>query len=518
MLKVYLIGLFWKLIFLTNSIINTIIVRNEGFAMVILDNVQLRRKVSELEDKIKSQDRGIKKRDKQKEELLTSKEKLQRELGTALKDLKESQKKGAELEEELTRLKSCIDDISQQKQSLEESLQKYTEHTTDINTIQGTMAKKFEGQKNHYKGTISSLKEENQKLLRDNEVLRKKNETLEYDALVQCREQRRQELIFDILIQELYKHPINVVQAQEMLSKAGFSLTNSEVDWFFSELKKRYHIQGPNFETIPPFYKIDTSLNLKKSPILINTPNANYIDKFYWADTHANPCTDINISYLTDQVNNYCAKNSVPYIFHLGDFFSLYKKTKVLTVENLKLILSFLEKVRKEAIICSDFYYGFLGGNHDRHFHRFGIDPIENFIEGRENCFSLGYDHAIVMLKNKKNCIHLHHSSTSIRQDEEGNIDVDIEKFYRHSNVRRSDIYFDYLGHFHMRNLNFDNGYGLVSSLNYDQKQNGAMHVRFYFDRDGNIDYMVIKDLKLDKKLEQIDEHVYDKKRMRQKQ
>ena len=66
----------------------------------------------------------------------------------------------------------------------------------------------------------------------------------------------------------------------------------------------------------------------------------------------------------------------------------------------------------------TDIYQLILGGNHDKGFLKFGLDPLEAISRRREDLIGVGYDYRTIELGNKNNKILLHHPNRRFEEDE----------------------------------------------------------------------------------------------------
>ena len=155
-------------------------------------------------------------------------------------------------------------------------------------------------------------------------------------------------------------------------------------------------------------------------------------------------------------------------------------------------------------------YQGVLGGNHDEWNMYLGRDYLKYFIDNRADFLSLDYRNAIINLKNNdKNIADLIFSHPNEKLDRH-NIEAKVNSLCSSTSHKKRGYYFCFLGHSHESYLDMLNRVCAVPSFSMDRNQNGAWHIRIYYNEE-EIDYMHLKPLVLDKVLKPISEIVYKK-------
>ena len=163
----------------------------------------------------------------------------------------------------------------------------------------------------------------------------------------------------------------------------------------------------------------------------------------------------------------------------------------------------------------SSIHHYLLGGNHDKRLLNYGIDPLKVLESRRSDIHSLGYDDAIISFKN--DAIALHHMNK--RLPENLNHEFDSEEFKKVFNeyiisngLNHGNVLFDLFGHFHKSYINIEDNYAFVPSLFNDRIQNGALHLKFYFDNSGIIESINIISLIRDANVHRVDSKVLEKR------
>ena len=297
------------------------------------------------------------------------------------------------------------------------------------------------------------------------------------------------------LFDEVVKvHPnLSIEELKESLKRISTKVSINPVGTV--ELKKEYQV-------CPPYYK-------KYQKLLLNT-DKKYKDVLFISDLHISETPsscdyDINRhnNYFTRTLNDvydYCAKNNIDIICNLGDLLDIRDFSLYSSKENYDRCLKVIEEANKFLPYDVNISHAIMGGNHDADLFAYGIDPISMLANSREDIIDLGYDDAFLKFKNS-DFIGLHHKGIP-KEEKMGNA-IEFGKIvannlnfkYSQTTFNRDNSYLDLFGHFHKSRLDVKNKYGVVPSLTTDRNLDGAWHLRFFFDDNGLIDYVIIYQL-----------------------
>lgn len=335
------------------------------------------------------------------------------------------------------------------------------------------------------------LKEENSRLALIPEELNEKQLLDEYILNLLFDNKYSLNALFDEVVKV---HPnLSIEELKESLRRISTKVSINPVGTV--ELKKEYQV-------CPPYYK-------KYQKLLLNT-DKKYKDVLFISDLHISETPsscdyDINRhnSYFTKTLNDvydYCAKNNIDIICNLGDLLDIRDFSLYSSKENYDRCLKVIEEANKFLPYDVNISHAIMGGNHDADLFAYGIDPITMLANSREDIIDLGYDDAFLKFKNS-DFIGLHHKGIP-KEEKMGNaiefgktIANNLNFKYSQTTFNRDNSYLDLFGHFHKSRLDTQNKYGVVPSLTTDRNLDGAWHLRFFFDDNGLIDYIIIYQL-----------------------
>lgn len=302
------------------------------------------------------------------------------------------------------------------------------------------------------------------------------------------------------------------------VTKSGIASSNEEISRILKGIKARIRIESNSFSLRPKYQIMPPEITQDKE-FSINIPNScTCYDILLVSDLHIDEINKKVLSGFDTQLN-YCASNGINLIINAGDFFDDMGGRKVdytSAVKNYKLIDESIESIPSAPGI----YHAILGGNHDKHILKYGIDPIKELTTRRDDFIDLGYTHSTITLQNKQNIlgkIDLHHPDTytlPIHFDENG-LDFSqviqyLNNIYKNQNRTREDSYIDIFGHYHKNLFNSAHSYCFIESF-MGTKRKKACHLKIYFDESHQIKYMLFMPLLGDEKLHVENEIVYQK-------
>lgn len=428
--------------------------------------------IAELEKKGKQQEKAIDKRN----ETIEKQKQTIKELTTVVKeDEKQIKKSNATISSLEAKLHGQEDQITKFQQTLEAkeiSVKTYQEKLEELN---------------------SSLTETNSKMsiyiTRD--AQEKKILEIERDVLKQiCEEDKTLDEISDGLKRK------NIVATRDEIL-ACLKKIQKEVN-----IQKAVSNKGSSYKLVPEVAPREYEITLQ--------PMDNHLDLLLVSDWHVYE-VDKAFFKQVDFVNNYCIKEGIHHIINLGDFlsFSRYKKDSKYIDAYYQLTEGIIEKAPSDPSIS----HIIMGGNHDRYLLNYGMNALKKICEEREDYFYLGYDHATIHLKD--DLIKLHHFEKKfpeLDQYDDRTLLHLLKSYYRSIHMdREKDIYIDLFGHIHRSMLNVDSSYAIVPSLTKDRMQNGAWHIKIYFD-ENKIKNIIFIPLIADNCLQPVSEMVYMKK------
>ena len=404
------------------------------------DYNELNRKIEETKSKLKDARKSTK-------EVQAKYEQYQKDTEKKIKNLEMFKELALQRETELLDLQQKINELEEEKDQLFEEL----------------------------KSNKSKINEQNDFLLN------KKTEMKVTDNLI-LGLLFEKKLSIDEIIKELNEKSFNISRQEVLESLKRINETINVMP--LVGLDKKYGVTAPSV-------RIDQRLSVPN--------NFKELDIMFLADFHFFGYPD-EIQAKLNNVYDYCANNNIKEIITLGDIFD----NKTITTESSKKAYdearSLIDSFNKILPHDGNINNLLLGGNHDRFLLKYGIDPLENLAFSRDDVISLGYDNAY-MIFGGADIVGLHHTGVpredtvpDIKDSSEQTINY-LKRAYENAHLNYSQQYFDLFGHFHSGRFVSNSGYGIVPSLLKDRNSNGAWHVKFFFNSDGRIDYMIIKGL-----------------------
>lgn len=302
----------------------------------------------------------------------------------------------------------------------------------------------------------------------------------------------RQELIKTILIPILHDDGATLSEMYNIVLKQIPDITPEEIKVFLNDLSKNYTVTNFNIRDFEAVYKI--------SPVIVKTNqmfkmdiNTHCLDILVESDLHLREMNH-DIERVLDKRHEYCAQHGISLILDLGDVYSLIRYYKH-EGSRIKGYEESVSKITDSLPYDKSIHTLIMGGNHDLDLARYGFDPIARMEEARTDIVNLGYNHATIGLGNSY--LGLHHFNKRFPATLEGTkynleaIDATIDSYYKERPLNQEDIYLDLLGHVHKSIISDEYGFATVPSLLKDRVQNGAYHLKIYFDESKNITNIV---------------------------
>ncbi len=330
--------------------------------------------------------------------------------------------------------------------------------------------------------------------------------------------------IEEVIYKRLLHEDANIDELIKAIAKTGIVTDRQEITSLLRGVRQKINVVTSSF-TDQPRYQIVQPLLPTDSVFRVNVPyGCKHVDLMLVADFHIKEF-DRKVLAGFDSLNDYCAKEGINLILNLGDFFNGFGTHDLEygnAIKNYNLIKKGINLIPKS----NDTYHAILGGNHDRNISCYGFDPIELLTSERDDFINLGYFHSTIEFTNRINklgAFDIHHPESfdfSIKLSDDG-IDMCgiielLNDVYARQGRTRDESYFDFVGHTHKSQVNFNSGYYFLPPYFDARVSKGACHLRVYFDEDNEIKYIVLMPLsfvvsKLVKNNEIIYEKVYKK-------
>lgn len=382
--------------------------------------------------------------------------------------------------------------------------------------------KALEESNNTFIETHTQLLAEFHELEKDNE--KKDRELSEFIRLQEVREEQRQreyiskvreKSIDEYVISLLIGSKLTVDEISSLLSKHWNDITREDVNNSLKRIKSEFNLINPNVATYPRQFSICAPSIVTNGSFNLNVSNR-VMNVMVISDLHLTDVSD-DVVRTMDLVYDYCKKMGIDLIMNLGDLLAINENFTVsrnVFTENNKLIDSILSRFPYDSGIT----HAILGGNHDKGSLNLGVDLLSKLESSRDDFISLGYDHCNVNIvgSSENDFFGIHHPSRRLL-DSIDDYKLGAKKLISHldwhypNEEERKKAYIDLFGHFHVSRLDMLNQYCSVPSLFRDRENNGAWHMKIYFDEKNNIKHMVFIPLSIDNKITQVSEIGYQR-------
>ncbi len=426
---------------------------------------------------------------------------LKNKTAKELKDAKEIcklNKKIDELKELNAELRKAKKSVEKENSNLEKQIEKLNRKIEGLGVRIEELIKRVEDLTLEKDALLVQAQEDSQKINSLIAHVEEQDKALEVVQLTLEGVTTKQELLDDFILNLLFERKRSIHELIEVLLKNGFDVTEKEV---LASLRRINHLI--NVKPIPGFKKEYGIVEpTYQSNVKINYPNHNSrFDVVLLADYHYDGGD--SGSYLEsklDSVYNYCASNNVKTIITLGDLIDNKNIPAGMNKEIYGAVRQLLENFDKILPYDVKIKHLVLGGNHDRGFFKYGIDPLAEMSFNREDVISLGYSNAY-MFFGGSDVLGLHHEGVpreNIIPDLSQSGNETLENIKRNYNTARVNIanrYLDLFGHFHKSRIDMANAFAVVPSLNADRNTDGALHITFELDSSGRINNVLIRNL-----------------------
>lgn len=453
---------------------------------------------SDLRKQIDLLEKNISRLKKEKEKTLKKQVQLQSKISILEKNMKLLKEQLAESVEQYASLKE------KSSQNLEWETKRYS-----------TLSKEYNELNDQYQSLLKNTEElENkyflQKLCLENTQLKKQLEILENQKEKDAFLLKKQEFVKQIILKLLIQRKVSLSDIRYHLTRCGFFQSEAEIYQEILSLQSNYSISR-NITKNGMFFSIQEPMIETDKKILIDFGSKKEFNFFLFSDLHYFDTSSYLLPKLIDQINEYCLKEQISYAFHLGDFYSFFRKC--FTFSDVEKYKKLEETLVRDFPLSPSLIYGFLGGNHDKLLFPIGIDTMKN-LEGLCSQFlSLGYSDCFLSFLNQKDMIAFHHPDRRISLESSENPWDYLNQYYRESPYNRARVVYDFFGHLHQ--FFGDSKFTLVPSLTKDRFQNGAVHGKLIFNSKGRISEIIIIPLELCKEFIPKQEIVYSKVRKR---
>lgn len=374
---------------------------------------------------------------------------------------------------------------------------------------------------------VSKLSQDKEQLLEDNQELVKNNHIITREltqnrgilqqlqkrvTVIDQKEQEdlKEQEIIDQIFQIITEKEVTIEEIYYRLEK---KISPKRIKKALQQLKMQINLSYDEIKGCSPVYKVSKPI-IEINKVINVKPYRNTLDILVVSDFHIGQFSEYDKKVI-NRIYEYAYDNGIKMILNLGDFFSYDYLSGTDTINKISYNEKVLEQVIENMPYDSSIHHYLLGGNHDKRLLNYGIDPLKVLESRRSDIHSLGYDDAIISFKN--DAIALHHMNK--RLPENLNHEFDSEEFKKVFNeyiisngLNHGNVLFDLFGHFHKSYINIEDNYAFVPSLFNDRIQNGALHLKFYFDNSGIIESINIIPLIRDANVHRADSKVLEKR------
>lgn len=449
------------------------------------------------------------------EDEIVSNEEITNDVIKKLKEENENLNK--KLEESLVQIKKLTSEHEKTKETTEKAtkdkLVKITKLESNINELNKKISD-FELSSSEKDSTIKELSElvkNKESLISElNNSLVELNKKLEEnkkcynEVLVSRPYVIGQSAIFDEKIDLMVLTLIskNNYTAIEILNKVKEYEPNVKINDIYGSLRRlsyKFCIQNPNTINVPEIFTLSKP-NLQENKTIILPTNGSVRKMIFTSDFHLSNINDFSqMSLLERKMNSlheYAKNNEIDMIVDLGDLFDSFNGMFNGSDNPQRIYdeVSLLSERFSNNILCPDFKYILLGGNHDESITEYGFDPYNVLKEYNPNVIPCGYHNAI--LKVGEDTLGIHHEGAprgdmyNVKEFVQRVVNV-INEYYSQTNRP----FFDFFGHIHNCVIDGNNNFACVPSMFRNRESDGALEVDVYLDQEKKIDYLVISTL-----------------------
>lgn len=310
------------------------------------------------------------------EEEIALSQQLQEQINIQDELLESADKEIEELKKEIKKLKKCECDPKIKKQVV--SLEEEKQHLLKKIKQQQEQIDKLSKESEHNAEELESLK-------------RKEIEK----TTAELSQKEKKSKIQDEIIKMLLRSDVSF----ETL-KSKFNISDIELMTILKDIT--LNIKCTKYLNGIPYYGINTTLETNQK---INL-ESNKLDCLFISDISLNDNSDSMIETLKI-IQDYCSKNTIHYIFNLGNIFSIAPFEKP-SIDILKKI----EKITNEIITLypknNSINNFLLGGVNESYCSILGYNPMKEISNQRTDIVNIGYNHATININNELNLLHIY--------------------------------------------------------------------------------------------------------------
>lgn len=402
-------------------------------------------------------------------------------------------------------------------------------------TLTNSKLEKINGKFNNMVVDFETLKKE---LEEKEKIILELQKAKEKELLIKKKAEEtknRENDISYIILQSLCEGPCSINELNYLLQEKGYLCEKEEIYKILMDLSKRFNIVNTAFNGVEPKYRIARPNITINGKLNIDVPvDQKCYDILLVSDLHISSFKDTVNESLT-MIGQYCKDNKIQLVLNLGDLFHFNWSSRAEVVKNFTGCERLVKKTISKYPYVEGIYNAVMGGNHDSYANRYGIDPIKNVADAREDFIYLGYDHAIVTF-NGCSSIVLHHPNNHFSEPvgkeicDTSDIVSYVDSYYKEYGRNREETYIDILGHFHKAYIDTINSLCIMPSYNYDRQLQGAYHMKVYFNEERKISNLVFmpliksqeeikskdsEEIEIKKELKPVIEIAYEKKLVR---
>ncbi len=366
--------------------------------------------------------------------------------------------------------------------------------------------------------TIQKLNDENESLKDRNTMLEVANSSLEEEVvglstIIKTSEEEikkqaernalrshNDSVIEHLIVKRLFTQHLSIDEIIEELKQEGYKLDNDEISYHLKNLKKHFNIEAASFiDNVPRYTIIPPEIVVNRKFNIALPENCTSYDILIVSDLHISEFNEAATEEFK-MINGYCEDNNIHFILDGGDFFQgkfFHSYKPAATFEhNYRLVEEAISKIP----FSKGIYHAIMGGNHDQDFLNFGFNPIERLTNARDDFIYLGFNHCTIAFNGFDTMYSqfmLHHPTGRFEDPidlpdySNGKFLKTLDEYYKSIGHTRDDSYIDLIAHFHRSSLDALSSLCILPSFRKDRFNNGAWHLKIYFDKMHNIKYMI---------------------------
>ncbi len=415
----------------------------------------------------------------------------------------------ADLKEAVSTLQRQIMEMSKLNEELRMENTSLSEGSEQLRISVNSLEQKIE--------SMETLLEEKEKVLKTYEEVERRR-SIEEQKQTEC-EIREQEII-DIILAKIASDGATIDELINSLALQGYDEVTKEAIYnYLIKIRQSINVSSSLEETKPKYVIVPPEVLTDGSFDIVIPEGCKCYDMLLTADYHLATFSEDVIKEF-DKLLEYCDANNIKLVVNAGDFFCFKYSHKTPLLKGFTTSQKVVDRAISKLPHHPGVYHAVMGGNHDKDALNYGFDPIKKLTTYREDFISLGYDHVTITFNGQKSMLGsfmVHHPYTKfldpVQEDCYNNESLiqSLNSYYANNNRLREDSYLDVLGHFHRSGLDTMNGICTIPSYTHDRFNNGAWHLKIYFDEKTQIKYMIFIPLDLKDKLVATTEIAYQR-------